>query len=223
MDNSLKSLKKFGKSFYWAGMILPDYYLKRSADLYYLCRKLDDIADENRSKKTLSKLNLIKDLIIQGNYDKLKKIGIRVPTFLQNKLYARKAILDLLDGLIFDQGNVRIKNIEELLTYCYRVAGTVGVMMCVSLDCNEKKALQFAVDLGIGMQLTNIIRDVLEDAQLNRRYLPSSMNCNFIPSKIISISLKKKINNHEDKLIRNSLSNLLLISEEYYKRGKQGL
>ena len=42
MDNSLKSLKKFGKSFYWAGMILPDFYLKRSADLYYFCRNEKD-------------------------------------------------------------------------------------------------------------------------------------------------------------------------------------
>ena len=69
MYNSLKSLKKFGKSFYWAGMILPNYYLNRSADLYYFCRKLDDIADENRSKSTLSKLNSIKDLIVEGDFD----------------------------------------------------------------------------------------------------------------------------------------------------------
>ena len=48
MNESLESLKTFGKSFYWAGMILPDYYLERSADLYYFCRKLDDIADQKK-------------------------------------------------------------------------------------------------------------------------------------------------------------------------------
>ena len=53
MNKSLQSLKKYGKSFYWAGMILPSFYLNRSAELYNFCRKLDDIADQKKNKKYL--------------------------------------------------------------------------------------------------------------------------------------------------------------------------
>ena len=113
MNDSIKTLKSFGKSFYWAGMILPDHYLERSADLYYFCRKLDDIADQKKNKNILVTLKLIKKLIIEENYSELSSLDIYVPNFLKKQQYAKKVILDLLDGLIFDQNNVRVKNINE--------------------------------------------------------------------------------------------------------------
>ena len=63
MSESINSLKKFGKSFFWAGKILPNFYFKRSADLYHFCRKMDDIADENQNIHTLENLKLIKSFI----------------------------------------------------------------------------------------------------------------------------------------------------------------
>ena len=82
----------------------------------------------------------------------------------------------MLDGLIFDQGNVRIKNIEELLTYCYRVAGTVGLMVLPVLGTSTTHTLEEAIppglSLGIAFQITNILRDVGEDALRGRIYLP---------------------------------------------------
>ena len=70
---------------------------------------------------------------------------------------------------------MRVADEAELLRYCYRAAGTVGLMMCRVLDAPEPAAAAHAVDLGIAMQLTNICRYVADDARMGRRYLPASL------------------------------------------------
>ena len=95
---------------------------------------------------------------------------------------------DLIEGLILDQRNIKIKNKEELIIYSYHVAGTVGLMMSKIIGVKHEKAAQSAIDLGIAMQLTNIARDVYEDSKMKRIYLPA----NWIPD----ISLKN-LNNFE--------------------------
>ena len=84
------------------------------------------------------------------------------------------AASELLDGMLSDQNPTAVADEAELLRYCHAVAGTVGLMMCRVLNCEEPRADSFAIDLGVAMQLTNISRDVLEDAKMGRRYLPAS-------------------------------------------------
>ena len=81
-----------------------------------------------------------------------------------------------------------IKEETDLICYSYQVAGTVGVMMCDALQCHNEKAKLFAIDLGIAMQLTNIARDVLEDAKMGRRYLPGSWVNQASPEEIVLAS-----------------------------------
>ena len=89
---------------------------------------------------------------------------------------SKRVVLDLFDGVETDLNeNVKIKTKKDLLVYCYRVAGTVGLMMSKILKVKNKEALRGAIDLGIGMQLTNIARDVIEDKNRNREYI----DCNF--------------------------------------------
>ena len=221
MNNYLEILKKNGKSFYWAGQLLPKKYLIRCAELYSFCRLLDDIADSKIKTDNLSKLKNILDLIKKDKYNKLKNYKINVPDYLKKSELAKAKIIDLIDGLIFDQKQVRIKNERELILYCYRVAGTVGVLMCIALDCKEKKSHDFAIDLGIAMQLTNILRDIKEDAELNRRYLPGNFVKNLTPKQIINISQNIK---HKDHLIvQEAIKKILLLSDLYYKSGNAGL
>ena len=221
MNNYLEILKKNGKSFYWAGQLLPKKYLIRCAELYSFCRLLDDIADSKIKADNLSKLKNILDLIKKDKYNKLKNYKINVPDYLKKSELAKAKIIDLIDGLIFDQKQVRIKNERELILYCYRVAGTVGVLMCIALDCKEKKSHDFAIDLGIAMQLTNILRDIKEDAELNRRYLPGNFVKNLTPKQIINISQNIK---HKDHLIvQEAIKKILLLSDLYYKSGNAGL
>ena len=161
MSNYLEILRQNGKSFYWAGKLLPKKYLTRCAELYSFCRLLDDIADTKTKDKNLIKLNYILDLFKKNDYKKLEENDIYVPSYLKNCKLAKSKIIDLIHGLIFDQKLVRIKSEKELILYCYRVAGTVGVLMCIALECKNKNSFNFATDLGIAMQLTNILRDIL--------------------------------------------------------------
>ena len=110
---------------------------------------------------------------------------------------------------------------SELIQYAYKVAGTVGLLMCDVLNTDEPRAKPHAVDLGIGMQLTNIARDVLEDAKMGRRYLPGSWVNNMTPQQIIEAS--KSPYSHEALMITEAVHRLLSLAEQYYASGRRGL
>ena len=113
------------------------------------------------------------------------------------------------------------KEEEELIQYSYYVAGTVGLMMCDALKCKNKDAYLFAIDLGIAMQLTNIARDVLEDAKMGRRYIPGSWIDNISPNAMI-----QGVNDNDTEIFRTvsfGIKKLLNLAEKYYYSGTQGL
>ena len=84
-------------------------------------------------------------------------------------------VYDLFDGIESDiKANVKIKSYKELLIYCYRVAGTVGLMMAKIMKVKNRDSLKSAINLGIAMQLTNISRDVIEDKNNDREYIESN-------------------------------------------------
>ena len=201
------TLKKNGKSFYWAGKFLPSAYIDRASELYQFCRVLDDIADSGE-RRSLQTLKEIKSNFINHKELKFKNnCNLKYPSFFN--IYSKKAATHLIDGLILDQNTVLFKEEEELIQYSYYVAGTVGLMMCDALKCKNKDAYLFAIDLGIAMQLTNIARDVLEDAKMGRRYIPGSWINNITPHEMVkavedknteilmnvSVGIKKLLNN----------------------------
>ena len=223
MDDHIESakltLKKNGKSFYWAGKFLPTIYIDRASELYQFCRILDDIADsgEDASLKSLKaiKLNLKKKNNIGFNIND----NLTYPDFFN--LYSKKAAVDLIDGLILDQTTVLFKEENELIRYSYHVAGTVGLMMCDALKCYNKNAYLFAIDLGIAMQLTNIARDVLEDAKMGRRYIPGSWINNILPHEMTQAIEDK--NTEILMIVSVGIKKILNIAEKYYYSGTQGL
>ena len=221
MSNHLEILRQNGKSFYWAGKLLPKKYFIRCAELYSFCRLLDDIADTKTKDENFIKLNYILDLIKKNDYPTLEENNIYVPSYLKNCELAKSKIIDLIYGLIFDQKLVRIKSEKQLILYCYRVAGTVGVLMCIALECKDKSSFNFAIDLGIAMQLTNILRDIEEDAQLNRRYLPGKFINDLNPKQILFLTKDHNHSNHS--ILNDAIRKILLISEFYYRSGNQGL
>jgi phytoene synthase len=112
---------------------------------------------------------------------------------------------------------VRMANEAELLCYSYRVAGTVGLMMCRVLDVTDPAALAHAVDLGIAMQLTNISRDISEDAEAGRRYLPATLVGELTPDELISPTESLQ------PLVRSSLEKILDLADQFYQSGELGL
>jgi len=112
---------------------------------------------------------------------------------------------------------VRMADEAELLRYCYRAAGTVGLMMCRVLDAPEPAAAAHAVDLGIAMQLTNLCRDVAADARMGRRYLPASLVGDIAPDALIEPSPALQ------PTLRAAVARLLTLAETYYASGEAGL
>lgn len=140
-----------------------------AAILYAFCRRVDDLADEHADLQALDALRAE----ILGE----SPAGPEASTFLS--LAARRrvpvgAAVALIDGARSDLGRVRIADDAALLRYAYAVAGTVGQMMAPLLGARGTASEAPAVQLGVAMQLTNIARDVLEDAHNGRVYLPCS-------------------------------------------------
>ena len=188
-------LKTNGKSFYWAGKFLPSAYIDRAAELYKFCRTLDDIADNGKTS-SLDYLNSFRfELLKDEGLKQTKKNNLTYPKFFNAS--SKRAAIHLVDGLITDQETVLFQEEEDLIRYSYQVAGTVGIMMCDALECCNENAKSFAIDLGIAMQLTNIARDVLEDAKMGRRYLPGCWVDQISPQKIVSATEDKDLKTRE--------------------------
>ena len=210
--NPTTALRKEGKSFYWASFFLPKYYKKNAGILYSICRYFDDIADKYSEDQTIYLKNSIEEIKTNKN----NKVNI----FLQKNKINNLIFIDLIEGLILDQKKIRIQNKEELVKYSYHVAGTVGLMMSKIIGVKHKKAARSAIDLGIGMQLTNIARDVYEDSKMKRIYLPA----NWIPD----ISLKNLTDLHnksseKDERISNAIHKVIGLSDKFYVNGFAGL
>jgi phytoene synthase len=126
-------------------------------------------------------------------------------------------VRELIAGMASDAEVVRVADEAELLRYCYRAAGTVGLMMCRVLDAPEPAAAAHAVDLGIAMQLTNLCRDVAADARMGRRYLPASLVGDVAPDALIEPSPALQ------PALRVAVARLLALAEVYYASGEAGL
>ena len=208
--NDPNSLKKHGKSFYWASFFLPKRNKDAATKLYSICRFFDDLADDNSEDQTK---------ILTGEFKKIcDDLSHPINEFFTSHNLSIKILGDLVDGLVKDQTDVRIKNEKELIQYAYQVAGTVGLMMSPLIMVNNNKANKHAIDLGIAMQLTNIARDIYEDALMNRIYLPQDWINNIDISELTDISSNKDLIQ-----IKGAIKRLILLSETYYKNGFAGM
>ena len=169
-------LSIYAKSFNWAGFFLPKKTYLNCSSLYDFCRTIDNIADNNEVLENKKK-NLLNFRNNFNNRDFSDSV-IKNMWYLIDKFeISTKIVNDLIDGVESDlKEKVIINSQKELLIYSYRVAGTVGLMMAKILNVKNRDALKSAIDLGIAMQLTNISRDIIEDASNNRFYIPSDFN-----------------------------------------------
>ena len=215
-------LEQRGHSFHWARRLLSAPHAERATRLYGFCRRIDDMADEATDAALAhAALAVIRRALQTGEcVDANTANGAETADMLQ--LMRTCSIdpadpLELLRGVEGDLGEVRIADMDELLRYCYRVAGTVGLMMTAALDVTAPEALPHAVDLGIAMQLTNICRDVREDAVLGRRYLPATLVGPLEPAALINPTPAVRAT------VSHALRVLLEAADRHYASGEQGL
>lgn len=205
-----------GKTFYWARFFLSPISAQRATRLYRFCRFIDDLADEAKDKIA------VKEALIRIKSELETGVSEHVVITDAIQLFKECDIpihipCELINGVLSDLSLVRVKTEAELFTYCYRVAGTVGIMMCKVLNVCNPNALFHAIDLGIAMQLTNICRDVHEDARMDRVYLPESLTGDMSPQHVFNENKLKR-----DILIQ-SVGTLLDKADDYYASAYLGL
>ena len=205
------SIKSEGKSFYWASFFLPKKNRIAASRLYSICRYLDDVADNSK----LDTSSQIKNIFNQIKENESSEINI----FFKKNNINLGILKDLIDGLISDQQNVRVTDEKELIDYSYKVAGTVGLMMLPIINTKDAEARKHAIDLGIAMQLTNIARDVYEDAKMNRLYLPKE----WLGQVSITDLIDNKLDDQKKRLIELSIKNLIELSDKFYANGFSGM
>ena len=214
-----KALAVYGKSFNWARRFLGQTMGANAARLYQFCRVLDDMADGDIENGPCRLLTIRSGFLKGGNAD--DPLLVAYQPFLQKHCCSPDVVVALIDGLLSDQKPVRIETEAELLNYAYRVAGTVGILMCHMLGCDDENALDHAMDLGIAMQLTNIARDVLEDAEMDRRYLPETWVGNLQPERIVSLA--KTPFATDAAIVNTAVEKMLNLADNYYSSGMDGL
>lgn len=173
--------RREAKNFYYAFLTLPAAKRRAIYAAYAFCRHCDDSVDESTS--TEAKMTALADL--QSDLEHTYSGGASSPVFLAladvakqydiPRDYFREVIVGVESDLVKD----RFENFDELREYCYRVASVVGLICLQIFGYENDDAKRYAVDLGLAMQLTNIIRDVREDLEMGRVYLPQDEMARF--------------------------------------------
>lgn len=188
------------KSFFFASYLLFGARRKAAFALYAFCRRLDDMVDEGgegvapmdlqarleRARRMVAEVYLpMPELAAQGLESPAERLMstpeqspwdrsefAALKHCIRHFRIPEQPFQDLISGMEMDLTKTRYATFEELDLYCYRVAGVVGLMLTPVLGCSEVRAVAHAADLGRAMQLTNILRDVREDLERGRVYLP---------------------------------------------------
>lgn len=175
--------RKFAKTFYLSTRFLPKKKQRGIFAIYALCRYMDNLVDDAEDLARQRKISreeisaLLENCKVELNkaydgYDTDNPIFLAFSDVLKTYHIPMTLPFELMEGVCMDLTKDRYNNFQELYDYSYKVASVVGLMTSEVFGYTSDKALPHAIDLGIAMQLTNILRDVGEDIERNRIYLP---------------------------------------------------
>lgn len=214
--------QRFAKSFYFSASILPEDRKWATYAIYGFCRYADNLIDNPRNRTNEELLNEV------DNFANELEIAYRtgesehpvISAFIQAaNIYKipKKYPLELLEGVKMDLTISRYETFDDLYVFCYRVAAVVGLMMTHVLGFKDSNAFYYAEKLGIGMQLTNILRDVQEDKELGRIYLPLKEMAKFSVTEREIFGEEMTVNLFE--LMKFQVSR----AHSYYEESKPGI
>jgi phytoene synthase len=168
---------KSGSSFYYSFMFLPEKQRLAITALYAFCREVDDVVDECHDADVARvKLNWWRQEI-QNTFNKESPpnhpVCLALVNIIEQFELPQEYFLEIIDGMEMDLEQTRYATFAELSLYCYRVASVVGLLAAEIFGYQDRETLKYANKLGMAFQLTNILRDVKEDASLGRLYIPS--------------------------------------------------
>ncbi|MCM8797509.1 MAG: phytoene/squalene synthase family protein [Candidatus Omnitrophica bacterium] len=166
--------KRYAKTFYFASNFLPKEKRNAAYSVYALCRLSDEAVDDNSSALRAEAISRLTNDIASSyantplNQELLLAFRHTINKYGIPKIYFDK----IIEGMYMDLKKNRYDDFQELYNYCYRVAGVVGLVILKIFGCRNNYAEKYAIELGVAMQLTNILRDIKEDFALGRVYLP---------------------------------------------------
>jgi len=221
MKDSPKDIAKKSKSsFYYAFNLLPTDKRDAMNTVYAFCRKTDDIVDDGNANDDLKfeklrkwRIELEKSIKGYSDYSLLNTLGKTISKFN----IPLDPFFELLKGMEMDLQNKSYLTFDDLRLYCYRVASTVGLMCIEIFGYKHKSAKDFAINLGIALQLTNILRDIKKDSDNGRIYLPREDLIRFRYSEE-DINQNKFNNNFVDLMSYESYR-----AEQYFQKATECL
>jgi phytoene synthase len=163
-----------GSSFYYSFLFLPAQRRRAITALYAFCREVDDVVDEGLDPQVAGpKLAWWRAEVAKYAAGEAQHpVTQALLPFKDDYSIEAQRLLEIIDGMEMDLTQSRYLDWPGLERYCYRVAGVVGLLAAGIFGYRNARTLDYAKNLGIAFQLTNIIRDVGEDARKNRIYLP---------------------------------------------------
>ncbi len=163
-----------GSSFYYSFMFLPAERRQAITALYAFCREVDDVVDECHDLSLAqTKLEWWRQEVGRVyNGTPTHPVGLALKDVIKGFRLPQEQLLEIIDGMAMDLSQTRYLDFKGLQLYCYRVASVVGLLAAEIFGYQDRQTLKYAHDLGLAFQLTNIIRDVGEDARRGRIYLP---------------------------------------------------
>lgn len=209
------------KSFSFASQYLDEERKKSVGALYAYCRYTDDLVDEswlpNETKRekldeleyiiqNIETVTIPDNPILLALRDTVMKYDIPKPY-----------LIELIEGVRMDLDTQEYETVEQLNLYCYRVASVVGILMCYIFGSTSQEALNRAADLGMAMQITNILRDIARDFEMGRIYLPRELREKY------TISIEDLAFKNESQNLVNLMKEEIARARHYYKLGEKGL
>lgn len=221
---ALATLSTHGKSFSLAGKLLPEPVRLDAAALYAWCRRADDAVDRaapGTAGVALAQVERELRSVYAGEVQSEPELAAFRAVIVGRDIPAEYPF-ELLEGMRMDVEGRRYRTLDELLLYCHRVAGVVGLMMCHVLGVRDERALRHAAHLGIAMQLTNIVRDVFEDWGSGRLYLPLEL-CARAGAPGLERSVGGDLPGEHRLPIAHVRRELLRAADGFYASGRAGL
>ena len=165
---------KSGSSFYYSFRFLPEKQRQAIIALYAFCREVDDTVDEISDKElAATKLEWWRnEIVLTFKGEATHPVGKSLQSALENFDLHEEYFMEIIDGMAMDLDQFSYPSFKNLALYCHRAASVVGLLSVEIFGYQDRATLKYAENLGMALQLTNIIRDVREDAELGRIYLP---------------------------------------------------
>lgn len=225
--------QKSGSSFLVGFKFLSTERRNAITVLYAFCRELDDVVDDcsdaNVARQTLLWWRQDLAKAYQANTTPEHPVNQALQSIAPAFALPQDELEDIINGMEMDLHHVRYQSFDDLQYYCYRVAGVVGRLIARILGYTNPQTLQYAEKLGLALQLTNIIRDVGEDARMGRIYLPmddlQQFNCpaSSILSAQITSEFERLMQFQYERAVQTYRQAVALLPSEDQKTQKAGL